>query len=587
MDNTSAMSLIEMMLDGQLISTVEHQRILEDIRSADLPTDEALLNHVAPDIIAFARRGLEYGVSCVRLENIEPDLETTRKMPAGFAYKNKIVPIHFDGKTLTVAMADVLDVMLIDEIRLVTECEIEPVLAGEEDVEAAIIRIYGKTAGAILSEGIRGPVGAVSTLQRETIDDFGIDEKDLSQDPTVVHAVDQMIIDAVRLNASDIHIEPFPGELKVRFRIDGVLEDQPQPPPHLQSAITSRVKIMAGMNVAERRRPQDGKIGVTVGSVGNRQIDLRVSTVPTVATSQGESLVLRILDRQSISFGLEELGLTADNLSHFERLIRKPHGIILATGPTGSGKTTTLYACLKKINTPEVKIITIEEPVEYELEGINQIQVNPDIDVTFAAGLRHILRQDPDKVLVGEIRDYETAEMAIHTSLTGHLVFSTLHTNDAPGAITRLIDMQVEPYLVASTIEGVIAQRLARRVCQNCCEMYHPTEQQLKDFFGAHAYEIDSNLLVPRAVGCRECRERGYRGRIGIFEVLVMSEELRTMTLQHTSTSQLRRTAIKDGMKTLREDGWRKVVAGHTTIDEIIRLTQEDESSESGVGQIV
>ena len=587
METTPDIALIEMMLDGQLISNADHQRILEDIHSAGLSADEALSNHVAPDTVAFARKGMEYGVSCVRLENIEPELETTQKMPAGFAYKNKIVPIHFDGKTLTVAMADVLDVMLIDEIRLVTECEIEPVLAVEDDVEAAIIRIYGKTAGAILSEGIRGPVGAVSTLQRETIDDFGIDEKDLSQDPTVVHAVDQMIIDAVRLNASDIHIEPFPGELKVRFRIDGVLEDQPQPPPHLQSAITSRVKIMAGMNVAERRRPQDGKIGVTVGSVGNRQIDLRVSTVPTVATSQGESLVLRILDRQSISFGLEELGLTADNLSYFERLIRKPHGIILATGPTGSGKTTTLYACLKKINTPEVKIITIEEPVEYELEGINQIQVNPDIDVTFAAGLRHILRQDPDKVLVGEIRDYETAEMAIHTSLTGHLVFSTLHTNDAPGAITRLIDMQVEPYLVASTIEGVIAQRLARRVCQNCCEMYHPAEQQLKDFFGAHAHEIDSNLLIPRAVGCRECRDRGYRGRIGIFEVLVMSEELRTMTLQHTSTSQLRRTAIKDGMKTLREDGWRKVVAGHTTIDEIIRLTQEDESSESGVGQIV
>ena len=584
MDNTSDMSLTQMMLDGQLISTVEHQRILEDIRTAGLPTDEALLNHVAPDIIAFAKKGMECGVSCVRLENIVPEPETTRKMPAGFAYKNKIVPIHLDGKILTVAMSDVLDVMLIDEIRLVTECEIVPVLADEEDVETAIIRIYGKTAGAILSEGIRGPVGAVSTLQRETIDDFGIDEKDLSQDPTVVHAVDQMIIDAVRLNASDIHIEPFPGELKVRFRIDGVLEDQPQPPPHLQSAITSRVKIMAGMNVAERRRPQDGKIGVTVGSVGNRQIDLRVSTVPTVATSQGESLVLRILDRQSISFGLEELGLTADNLSHFERLIRKPHGIILATGPTGSGKTTTLYACLKKINTPEVKIITIEEPVEYELEGINQIQVNPDIDVTFAAGLRHILRQDPDKVLVGEIRDHETAEMAIHASLTGHMVFSTLHTNDAPGAITRLIDMQVEPYLISSTIEGVIAQRLARRVCLNCCEMYHPAEQQLKEFFGQNAHEIDSGLLIPRAVGCKECRDRGYKGRIGIFEVLVMSEELRTMTLQHTSTNQLRRAAINSGMKTLREDGWEKVAAGHTTVDEIVRLTQEDDFD---VGQVV
>jgi type II secretory ATPase GspE/PulE/Tfp pilus assembly ATPase PilB-like protein len=581
MRNAPDKSLIQVMLDSKLISEDEHRQVLEEVEKTRVLIDQALSKFANPKTLDLAKKSVEYSVSCVLLEDIIPDNEATERVSASFAYRNKVLPIRFDGSTLTVAIADALDVMLIDEMRLVTECEIDPVLADEEDIEAAIIRSYGKTAAAILNESIKGPVGAVATLERETIDDFGISEQDLSRDPTVVNAVDQIIIDAVRLGASDIHIEPFPNELKIRYRIDGVLEEQPQPPPHLQSAMTSRVKIMANMNVAERRRPQDGKIGVTVQSAGNRQIDLRVSTVPTV---HGETLVLRILDRQSISFGLEQLGLMADNLNQFNRMIQKPHGIILATGPTGSGKTTTLYACLKEINTPEVKIITIEDPVEYELEGINQIQVNPDIDVTFAAGLRHILRQDPDKVLVGEVRDYETAEMAIHTSLTGHLVFSSLHTNDAPSAITRLVDMGVEPYLVASTLEGIITQRLGRRVCPHCHEMYHPEPECIQDLLGDKAGEVPPDLLIPRAVGCKECRDRGYRGRIGLFEVILMSEELREMTIQSASASQLKRVAMRLGMKTLREDGWRKVVAGYTTIDEVVRLTQEDEFD---IGEVI
>ncbi len=581
MRNAPDKSLIQVMLDSKLISEDEHRQVLEEVEKTRVLIDQALSKFANPKTLDLAKKSVEYSVSCVLLEDIIPDNEATERVSASFAYRNKVLPIRFDGSTLTVAIADALDVMLIDEMRLVTECEIDPVLADEEDIEAAIIRSYGKTAAAILNESIKGPVGAVATLERETIDDFGISEQDLSRDPTVVNAVDQIIIDAVRLGASDIHIEPFPNELKIRYRIDGVLEEQPQPPPHLQSAMTSRVKIMANMNVAERRRPQDGKIGVTVQSAGNRQIDLRVSTVPTV---HGETLVLRILDRQSISFGLEQLGLMADNLNQFNRMIQKPHGIILATGPTGSGKTTTLYACLKEINTPEVKIITIEDPVEYELEGINQIQVNPDIDVTFAAGLRHILRQDPDKVLVGEVRDYETAEMAIHTSLTGHLVFSSLHTNDAPSAITRLVDMGVEPYLVASTLEGIITQRLGRRVCPHCHEMYHPEPECTQDLLGDKAGEVPPDLLIPRAVGCKECRDRGYRGRIGLFEVILMSEELREMTIQSASASQLKRVAMRLGMKTLREDGWRKVVAGYTTIDEVVRLTQEDEFD---IGEVI
>ena len=580
-------SIVEVMHQASLLSDQDYTDIVTEIKETGASEAAVLSRHgVASDILALATKSVEVRTPFIQLEGREPEPDTLEKVSPGFAYRNKVVPIDLNGDELTVAMADVLDVVLIDEIELITDCRVMPVLADEADIDEAIVRLYGRTAESLLSAGIKGPVGATETLERETIEDFGIDEKDLSQDPTVIHAVDQMIIDAVRMGASDIHIEPYPTQLKIRFRVDGVLEDQPQPPAYLQSAITSRIKIMAGMDVAERRRPQDGKISRRIGSVGNRQIDLRVSTVPTVAMLHGESVVLRILDRQSIDFGLAELGLTEDNLQLFQRMIRKPHGIILATGPTGSGKTTSLYACLKEINSPDVKIITLEDPVEYELEGINQIQVNSDIDFTFAMGLRHILRQDPDKVLVGEIRDYETAEMAVHTSLTGHLVFSTLHTNDAPGAITRLIDMNVEPYLVASTVEGIIAQRLARRVCKACCEMYVPDREELVRLMAnghnsnGSNVAIPQDLEIPRAVvggGCKECRGRGYRGRIGIFEVLFMTDEIRSKALEQASTNEIRKLAVRLGMKGLREDGWRKVTAGLTTVDEVIRLTQEDE----------
>ena len=579
-------SVVEVMRQASLISEQDYTDIVSEIEETGASEAAVLSKHGVPsDVLALATKSVEYGAPIVQLEGVTPETDTLEKVSPGFAYRNKIVPIELEDDELTIAMVDILNIVLIDEIELITNCRVIPVLANEADIEMAIVRLYGRTAESLLSAGIKGPVGATATLERETIDDFGIDEKDLSQDPTVIDAVDQMIIDAVRMGASDIHIEPYPTQLKIRFRVDGVLEDQPQPPAYLQSAITSRIKIMAGMDVAERRRPQDGKISRQISSVGNRQIDLRVSTVPTVATLHGESVVLRILDRQSIEFGLEELGLTEDNLQLFQRMIRKPHGIILATGPTGSGKTTSLYACLKEINSPDVKIITLEDPVEYELEGINQIQVNPDIEFTFAIGLRHILRQDPDKVLVGEIRDYETAEMAVHTSLTGHLVFSTLHTNDAPGAITRLIDMNVEPYLVASTVEGIIAQRLARRVCKACCEMYSPDIHELAGLMGnsngnGGNVAIPYALEIPRAViggGCTECRGRGYKGRIGIFEVLLMNDEVRSMALKQASTSEIRRLAVQLGMKGLREDGWRKVAAGMTTVDEVLRLTQEEE----------
>lgn len=555
-----------------------YRQILEEIEQAGESEEEILNEYVSPKVLELAKKGRKSGTSIMHLEDLNPEEDALNKVPPSFAYRNKVVPVRLDGNVLTVAIADIDDIMLIDEIGFVTECEIDLRIADEDDISDAIVRAYGRDAASLLSAGIKGPVGAASTIERASIEDFGIDERDLTEDPTVVDAVSQMIIDAVRAGASDIHIEPYPEELKIRFRVDGVLEDQEQPPAYLQSAITSRIKIMADMDVAERRLPQDGKINTEIGSLGGRQIDLRVSTVPTVATQHSESVVLRILDRQSIEFGLAQLGLTDENYELFQRMIHKPHGIILATGPTGSGKTTSLYACLKEINTPQVKIITLEDPVEYELEGINQIQVNPEIGFTFANGLRHILRQDPDKVLVGEIRDEETAEMAIHTSLTGHLVFSTLHTNDAPGAITRLIDMGVEPYLVTSTVEGIIAQRLARRVCKACCTWYTPSAEEISVLFRSNGVNIPTDLRIPRANddGCKECRGRGYRGRIGIFEVLFMTEEMRALALKQASTSELRQLAVQLGMKSLREDGWQKVVAGHTTVDEVLRLTQED-----------
>lgn len=564
--------------DSPQSESQKYRQILDEIEKAGESEEAIIVDYVSPRVLELAKKGREFGTPIIQLEDINPEKEVLEKVQASFANRKKIVPVRLEGNVLTVAIADVQDVMLIDEIQYVTECEINLLLADKDEISEAIVKCYGRDAASLLSAGIKGPVGAAATIERASIEDFGIDEKDLVEDPTVVDAVYQMIIDAVRAGASDIHIEPYPTELKIRYRIDGVLEDQQQPPSYLQSAITSRVKIMAGMDVAERRRPQDGKINMEIGSLDGRQIDLRVSTVPTVATQHSESVVLRILDRQSIEFGLAHLGLTDDNYALFQRMIHKPHGIILATGPTGSGKTTTLYACLKEINTPQVKIITLEDPVEYELEGINQIQVNPEINFTFADGLRHILRQDPDKVLVGEIRDLETAEMAIHTSLTGHLVFSTLHTNDAPGTIARLVEMKVEPYLVASTVEGIIAQRLARRVCSSCCEMYQPTDEEITGIFSNNGVHVDTGLEIPRAnvQGCKECRGRGYKGRIGIFEVIFMTEELRDLALKQVSSGELRKLAVKLGMRSLREDGWQKVAAGMTTVDEILRLTQED-----------
>jgi general secretion pathway protein E len=418
--------------------------------------------------------------------------------------------------------------------------------------------------------------GGATALQRivEGMDDDirgdGDDDvnhlRDMAFEAPVVRLVNLLVENAIASEASDIHIEPFEDTLRIRYRIDGILYEQEAPPRRLQAAVTSRIKIMAEMNIAERRLPQDGRIRVTLHG---RRVDIRVSTIPTV---HGESIVMRLLDRSSVFLPLERLGFRPEMLGRFEKLILRPHGILLVTGPTGSGKTTTLYAALDKINSPDRKIITVEDPVEYQLKGVNQIPVKGKIGLTFATGLRHIVRQDPDVILVGEIRDLETAEISIQAALTGHLVFSTLHTNDAPSAITRLQDMGVEPYLLSSVLEGVLAQRLVRRICQVCRTQDTPAPADVE----ALGIEADPHAKLFRGRGCDQCRGTGYRGRTGIYELFQITEDVRSLILRRASSREIRRLAVDAGMVTLRQDGWARALDGVTTIEEVLRVTQED-----------
>jgi type II secretion system protein E len=488
-------------------------------------------------------------------------LPVLKSLSPHYLRQYSVCPVSVEGGLLTVATADPLNPIVLDDLRQFTGLSVKVVVSPADAIAEAIDRTYD---------------GATTTLQRivEGVEDEGGPEgdedvnqlRDMAFEAPVVRLVNLLIENAISSEASDIHIEPFEDTLRIRYRIDGILYDQEAPPRRLQAAVTSRIKIMAEMNIAERRLPQDGRIRVTLGG---QRVDVRVSTIPTV---HGESIVMRLLQRASVFLPLESLGFPPATLRRFEALIRRPHGIVLVTGPTGSGKTTTLYAVLDKINSPGVKIITVEDPVEYQLKGVNQIPVKPKIGLTFAGGLRHIVRQDPDVILVGEIRDLETAEIAIQASLTGHLVFSTLHTNDAPGAITRLQDMGVEPYLVASVLEGVLAQRLVRRICPGCRVPDTPSAADL-DALGVRPAP---GTQLWRGAGCEQCRSTGYRGRTGIYEMFVVTEDARSLILRRAPGRDLRRHAIEAGMVTLRMDGWARACEGVTTVAEILRVTQED-----------
>ena len=492
-------------------------------------------------------------------------IEFTEQVPIQFLKKYKMVPIVTAEKTI-LAVNDPLLFQPMDDLRLLLGLDgTEVVLAPHGAIISAINFAYDMrdTSAEQVIEGLHEED---TDLIISEIQETG-DLLDDTSDAPIIKLVNLMLSQAVKGRASDIHIEPAQTRLKIRYRVDGILYDMLSPPKHIQSALTSRVKIMAKMNIAEKRLPQDGRIEV---KIGDKNIDIRVSTIPTAF---GERVVLRLLDKTSILLQVSDLGMPRERLKAFDRLIHSPYGIVLVTGPTGSGKTTTLYAALSTINTTDVNIITIEDPIEYQLEGVGQIQVNPKIELTFANGLRSIVRQDPDVILVGEIRDLETAEIAIQSALTGHLVFSTLHTNDSASAVTRLIDMGIEPFLVTSSVMAILAQRLVRTLCPSCKEPYSPDEESLQNI--GIVSEMISGKTIYRGVGCNSCLKTGYRGRTGIFEMMMLNDTVKNLILKTSDANAVKRTAVEQGMVTLRQDGAAKVLAGITTIEEVFRVTQQ------------
>ena len=480
-----------------------------------------------------------------------------------FVRENRIIPLELKNNVLKVAMADPSDTTAIDALKVATSADVSVYGCDTKALDDYLSKFFEQETQNI-NRIIEDIGGKGIEFLREEEEDVG-HLKDLASEAPIIRLVNMLITRAVESRASDIHIEPFEDELKVRYRIDGVLHDIESTPQRLQAAIVSRIKIMAKLNIAERRLPQDGRIRLKVGA---SEIDLRVSTIPIL---HGESVVMRILRKEGIVIDLDVLGFPPRTLAAFEQLIRKPNGIFLVTGPTGSGKTTTLYGALDKINSPDKKIITVEDPVEYQLKGVNQIQVKAQIGLNFANTLRHIVRQDPDIIMIGEIRDLETAEIAIQSALTGHLVFSTLHTNDAPSAITRLLDMGVENFLLSSTVRGILAQRLVRVICPVCKEV----DSSAADLEELKLFGIDSALTLYNGKGCEHCSFTGYYGRSGIFELLVVDDDIRKLILKNADSNQIRRAAKENGMRTLLEDGAEKIKAGTTTLSEILRVTQE------------
>ncbi len=505
--------------------------------------------------------GEQFDVPVVDLNRIRPEVEAVDSVPRNTAKMHNILPLKRTGNSLVVAISD-LDLCAIDNLKFILNMDIKPVLATEEAITDAVERFYG------------GEESTVDNMLREfTEGEFGTDEEggegvegDEDDDAPIVRLVSLIVSDALQARASDIHIEPMVNRLRIRYRIDGVCQEMESPPKRLQNSIIARMKLMAGMDLAEKRKPQDGRIPMVING---RELDLRVSDIPT---TDGESIVMRILDKESARVSLVELGFHPSDLQHFNRIIRRPNGIFLVTGPTGSGKTTTLYSALNELNRPDTKIITAEDPIEYTFAGINQSQVRTDITPprTFPVILRAMLRQAPEIILVGEIRDEETAEIAVRAALTGHLVFSTLHTNDAPSAIPRLIDMGIKPYMVASSVQAIMAQRLIRTICDNCKQPYEPPEQLLGTV-GLTRDDIEGITLY-HGSGCNRCGGTGYHGRLAIFELMEMNGDLRNLTFAKAPLGEIREKARSYGMLTLLEDGLRKIIQGVTTIDEVLRV---------------
>jgi general secretion pathway protein E len=544
------MRLGELLIARRLIEQEDLDRALEIQRQRGEKIGKILadLGFVAMrDVLAALSEQL--GLPLVTPEGPPPASPEIEGIAPRFMRQCRFLPLALRDSTLTIAMADPLDFETLSAVRGFTGLKVEPALAAEQEILDAIDKFYGE---AEKEAGDQDLLGAQADEDLEHL-------RDMASEAPVIRLVNTMIAQAVEKRSSDIHIEPFEKEFRVRYRIDGVLYSQEPPARELKAAIISRVKLMAKLNIAERRLPQDGRIKI---KVLGREVDLRVSTLPTL---YGESVVMRLLDRSAGDFyDLQRLGFDEFMLSRMEHYTSLPHGIFLVTGPTGSGKSTTLYSALKRINLPDKKIITIEDPVEYQMDGINQIHVNPQIGLTFASGLRHIVRQDPDIIMVGEIRDRETADIAIRAALTGHFVYSTLHTNDAPSAITRLTDMGVENYLISSTVVAVLAQRLVRVICRHC-----------KEPAGSRLSPDGSTVRCWRGAGCDRCFGSGFSGRVGVFELMELNDELRQLILKNVDAVTLTAVARRNGMRNLREDGWLKAASGVTTADEVLRVTQE------------
>jgi type IV pilus assembly protein PilB len=560
-----AARLGDMLVKATLITKDQLQKALQQQESSGgrIGSNLVRLGFISEDdITSFLSR--QYGVPSINLSHFEIDPSVIKLIPSEIAQKHQVIPINRTGNVLTVAMADPSNIFAIDDIKFMTGFKVEPVVAAETSIKNAINKHYDSSG--MVEDIMKNFDDKDIEALKEGEDAVNVAELgQAAEDAPVVKLVNLILTDAIKKGASDIHIEPYEKTFRVRYRIDGVLYEVMQPPTRLKAAITSRVKIMAQLDIAERRLPQDGRIKI---KMGGREMDYRVSTLPTLF---GEKVVLRLLDKGNLQLDMTKLGFEANALTDFESGILMPYGMVLVTGPTGSGKTTTLYSALNRLNTTETNIMTAEDPVEFNLQGINQVQMKAEIGLNFAAALRSFLRQDPDIIMVGEIRDYETAEIAIKAALTGHLVLSTLHTNDAPSTISRLLNMGVEPFLVAASTNVIVAQRLARRVCQQCKEPAPVPPQVLVNLGFAPE---DAKTIVPvKGKGCISCSETGYKGRVALYEVLVIRENIKEGILQGASVIELRELGRKNGMKTLREAGMQKLREGMTSLEEIMRVT--------------
>jgi type IV pilus assembly protein PilB len=560
-----AVRLGDMLVKATLITREQLNQALQQQQTAGgrIGTNLVKLGFISEDdITSFLSR--QYGVPSINLSHFEVDGSVIKLIPSEIAQKHQVIPINRTGNILTVAMADPSNIFAIDDVKFMTGFKIEPVVAAETSIKNAINKYYD-SAGMVEDIMKTFDDKDVEALKD---DEDGVNAAELgkaAEDAPVVKLVNLILTDAIKKSASDIHIEPYEKSFRVRYRIDGVLYDVMQPPLRLRAAITSRVKIMAQLDIAERRLPQDGRIKI---KMGGREMDYRVSTLPTLF---GEKVVLRLLDKGNLQLDMTKLGFGPEALVDFESGLLLPYGMVLVTGPTGSGKTTTLYSALNRLNTIDTNIMTAEDPVEFNLAGINQVQTKAEIGLTFAAALRSFLRQDPDVIMVGEIRDYETAEIGVKAALTGHLVLSTLHTNDAPSTISRLLNMGVEPFLVSASTNVIVAQRLARRICQSCKEILPVPGPALVNV--GFSPEEAKTLKPCKGKGCMACSETGYKGRVALYEVMLIKDNIKEAILQGASAMELRELGRKNGMQTLREAGLQKIREGMTTVEEILRVT--------------